>query len=73
MMSTSVRIISTWVAAFGAGFLLKRLLPEFKGVLVRGRVPHFIGYNGIAFWACMLAGLVATAAILVKSMGGGRR
>jgi hypothetical protein len=72
-MSTSVRIIYSWVVALGTGLLLRRLLPERRFVIIRGKVPHIISFNRFAFWGCILAGVVATVALLVKSMAGGRR
>lgn len=72
-MSTGVKIICSWVLALGAGLLLRSLLPELKGILLRGKATHFLGYNRVAFWGCILAGVVATVVLLIKSTAGGRR
>jgi hypothetical protein len=69
MMRILLSFCSMWLGALLLGTALRQVLPHTKGIVLTHRsTGHYLPFDRLAFWSCLLAAGVATLVLLVKAM-----
>ena len=69
MMRTILKLFCVWFVSVLLAFFSRHFLPQSKGLaLTHGGIGHFVPYNRLAFWTCVLVAGVTTFFFLAKAM-----
>ncbi|MGH9455109.1 MAG: hypothetical protein ACRD2O_14190 [Terriglobia bacterium] len=68
-MHTGGKIVLTLCGLLAMGLVMRATLPHISGLVVMRKGQTFLlPFNRIAFWVCVIAGVVASGVVMIRAM-----
>ena len=68
-MQSGIKVASIWSAGLLLGLALRRFLPALPGVFMMRKAGGIVlPLNRVAFWFCLVIGLVTGVVVMVRAM-----